>query len=298
MYMTDRFLSQENTDLLWEVLLENENVPKTNHTRDTFARVLPEFNKAQNDPSLNLMGMNKLFMHQIMQSLGAGSSEKTENLVTHEEIQKHRKSEFEREFDRKQSEFMDGISKSVPEMPNFKDDAKDVPISNMNDTIQQMIAERKLDISKFSSSKKEAEKWLHLPESSDKGEASANTSAPVTSATPVQEVKEVKFIKIDDQEMSVDVPTINLDNTHSQKKVTWGEYERDEIDASHSLTANTLFSKLKRSDSANVQPDLSEEGIENDDVSYATSKEIDALRGYIESRFNQIEQLLIRQKRS
>ena len=310
--MVDQFLTHENTDLLWEVLLENEAVPKDERTRETFARVLPEFNTTHSQMEMNLMEMNKLFIQQIMKKIVPPPKESFETLVTHEEIHKQRKSEFEKEFERKQSEFMEGITKSVPETPNFEDTCKDEPILNMSDTIQQMIAERKLEIGNISSNKKEAEKWLHLPETSvqdrlstSSSHTSLNKTNKLSENAKRQDGKDVRFIKIDDQELAVNMPSISLDisdadESLTHKKVSWEKIEENNTHPKKVLTTSTLFSKLKRS--AKIEGQREDTPLveiqEVGNTKYVTNEQFARLHTYIETRFNQLEQLLIHQNRS
>ena len=44
---SEDFLTESNTDTLWEVIIENDNVPKNKQTQDTFVRLLPEFYKRE-----------------------------------------------------------------------------------------------------------------------------------------------------------------------------------------------------------------------------------------------------------
>ena len=66
--MANVFLSSENTDLLWEVIVDDETIPKTDATRETFARMLPEFHRGAGQET-DLFELNKLFIGRMLSTL-------------------------------------------------------------------------------------------------------------------------------------------------------------------------------------------------------------------------------------
>lgn len=208
--MGDDFLSQENTGLLWEVLLENPDVPQTDTTRTTFATLLPRFyNNAQSVPgaTTNLIELNKRFIRTILESVAAQVNPKPpvqKNLaITHDEIHNERNAEFERNFEKAQQDFSSSMKVNAPETPSFSDNMKDEPISDMSSTIEKIIAERNLEMNTIQTSqgskKEQAEKWL----------SGQDTSIASEQAKGKEEA--IKYIKIDDNELGLNVSSINLD---------------------------------------------------------------------------------------
>lgn len=299
--MGDDFLSQENTGLLWEVLLENPDVPRTDTTRTTFATLLPRFyNNAQSVPgaTTNLIELNKRFISTILESVAAQVNPKPvvqKNLaITHDEIQNERNAEFERKYEKAQQEFSNSMKVNAPETPSFSDNMKDEPISDMSSTIEKIIAERNLEMNTIqtsqSSKKEQAEKWL----------SGQDTSIASEQAKGKEEA--IKYIKIDDNELGLNVSSINLDTLKvippdpprgpapssfpddapiPDKQVTWGENEVQNFTSPPDIEEGgpfDLFSKLKR------KP--------KDRYEAASKEDMKRLFVYVEDRFNMLEKKL------
>lgn len=299
--MGDDFLSQENTGLLWEVLLENPDVPRTDTTRTTFATLLPRFyNNAQSVPgaTTNLIELNKRFISTILESVAAQVNPKPvvqKNLaITHDEIQNERNAEFERKYEKAQQDFSSSMKVNAPETPSFSDNMKDEPISDMSSTIEKIIAERNLEMNTIqtsqSSKKEQAEKWL----------SGQDTSIASEQAKGKEEA--IKYIKIDDNELGLNVSSINLDTLKvippdpprgpapssfpddapiPDKQVTWGENEVQNFTSPPDIEEGgpfDLFSKLKR------KP--------KDRYEAASKEDMKRLFVYVEDRFNMLEKKL------
>jgi hypothetical protein len=299
--MGDDFLSQENTGLLWEVLLENPDVPRTETTRTTFATLLPRFySNAQSVPgsTSNLVELNKQFISVILESVTHQVTSEPvvqrNPAITHDEIQNERKAEFDLEFEKAQQDFSSSMKVNAPETPSFSDNLKDEPISDMTSTIERIIAERNLEMNTIQTShgakKEQAEKWL----------AGKDTSIASEQAKGKEEA--IKYIKIDDNELGLNVATINLDSLKltppappkgpppssfpdvvqgSDKQVTWGDNEVQNFTSPPDIEEGgpfDLFSKLKR------KP--------KDRYEAASKEDMKRLFVYVEDRFNMLEKKL------
>ena len=211
------FLSHQNAQMLWEVLIDNETIAKNKHTQEVFTKVLPEFYEREKLGASSLIELNKGFISLMMKLLTAPQSPQQpqkKELITFEDLQTQRTTLFEEELSRKQSEFTSAMSLPVPETPQFADSAKDQPLSEMEMIIKRTIAERNLDLEQIhntSNKKSEAEKWLQ----------STNTS-----------VKEEKLQKNDFTIQALDL---------TEKHITWAE-PQEEPDTN--VTTN-IFSRLK-----------------------------------------------------
>ena len=145
---SEDFLTESNTDTLWEVIIENDNVPKNKQTQDTFVRLLPEFYKREKqDTSVTLIEMNKHFISLIINKLSQNRNTKavnTTNAITNEDIKKERQSVFEEQFNQRQQEFTSAMKINTPDEPNFRDNRLDEPLENIESIIEKTIAEREI----------------------------------------------------------------------------------------------------------------------------------------------------------
>ena len=64
--MADQFLSKGNTDVFWEVLADDDSVPKTKETQETFVWLLPRFHAKHSKPGIDLMDLNKSFIREMI----------------------------------------------------------------------------------------------------------------------------------------------------------------------------------------------------------------------------------------
>lgn len=283
------FITQDNADMLWEIIIENDDVPKTQETRELFSSLFLKFYN-DNRGTTDLMMMNKRFIHFFTTILSKEKSSvsKEKKLMTHEQIQEHRKTEFEKEMERKQEEFTQAMTMNVPETPTFADTSKDEPLGNTSDIIKRMIAERNLDINTIQGKQnpRAAKEWLKSQDTS------------ITTEHEKKKENAIKYIKIDKEELNIEVPTIDLNP--SPKQVSWGEstnindIQVQEIPQELSTKPSggfDLFSKLKRKkdEPDNMQINISEK---NEGQQYVTQEELQELRNHIDERFNVLEQLL------
>ena len=299
--MGDDFLSQENTGLLWEVLLENPDVPRTETTRTTFAMLLPRFySNAQSVPGAtsDLFELNKRFISAMLENVVEQKKPQItaqQNIaITHDDIQNERRAEFDRDFEKAQQDFSNSMKVNAPETPSFSDNLKDEPISDMSSTIERIIAERNLEMNTIQTSqgakKEQAEKWLTGKDTSIASEQAKG-----------KEVSAIKYIKIDDNELGLNVSSINLDSPklvppdppkgppptsfpdivqRTDKQVTWGENEVKNFTNPPEVEGEPfdLFSKLKRKT--------------NNRYETASKEDVKRLFVYIEDRFNTLEKNL------
>ena len=158
------FLSQQNAQLLWEVLLDDESIPRSINTQQTFSKVLPEFFEREKHTHTNLLEMNKNFMSLMLNLLQPHTNTNTNTntpvstmkkieigpKITFEELQAERISLFEHDLTTKQQEFTNSMTLPIPPTPVFTDNTvENIPISQMEEMIQRTIAERNFEIEKI-----------------------------------------------------------------------------------------------------------------------------------------------------
>jgi hypothetical protein len=95
-------------------------------------------------------------------------------LVTYEEIQNDRKSQFDRDLNRAQEEFTNAVTLKVPDVPNFSDNYKEAPITEMDKILKEMTAKLNYEVEQISkrqqSSESDTSNWLKSQETSLKTE--------------------------------------------------------------------------------------------------------------------------------
>ena len=291
----NKFLSDANVQMLWEVLIDEDSITKDRRTQEAFTRTLPEFyEREKSNPQRSLIDLNKQFISIMMKLLIQDAPDIPKNqfsqfpqqaqqthkriLITQEDIQLDRVSHFEQELGKKQNEFSKAMAVPVPETPVFKDNIKDEPLSEINMIIQRTIAERNLDIEKIhkSANKVDAENWLK----------SAPTSIKEEKAE--QKATALKTIKIEKGELNAKIQPEELtetSNANPGKQISWGTNTTFETRSNTDGANDSIFSKLKLT--SPIQPSPQE----------TPTRDIVALYAYIKSRFDKLEELLREQRR-
>ncbi len=262
---SEDFLTESNTDTLWEVIIENDNVPKNKQTQDTFVRLLPEFYKREKqDTSVTLIEMNKHFISLIINKLSQNRNTKavnTTNAITNEDIKKERQSVFEEQFNQRQQEFTSAMKINTPDEPNFRDNRVDEPLENIESIIEKTIAERNLEINKiqYNTDKTDAHNWLTSTDTSLKDEKQR------------EKEQALKMIKIEKDDLVSVIPSEDVEDLNKNKQITWGKDTHIE----NRSPDMSIFSKLKSKSIPNT----------NDMT-------IEKLYNHINMRFDKLEELL------
>lgn len=248
------FLKKENIDTLWDVIID-EDIFKF-LTREIQVNVFKLFNEnmkgffdVERIKTSKLVEMNKKYILLILNHIKKNypnnmpskikifNDSETKEPITYEEIQNEKKTQFEMELMKKQQEFTNSMSLQVPEVPDFKDNFTDEPISEMDKMIKEITAKRNYDVEQISKANKgsieNADTWLKPQETSVKSEK----LTPNISQHIIQETNSrSKYQTIEDTEVQ------------KNKNVSWGQNEEynipslsDEMDED-----NNIFNKLKK----------------------------------------------------
>jgi hypothetical protein len=204
------FLSNENVQMLWEVIIDDPTVAQNTTTQQLFTQVIPEFYEREKTKYKGLMEMNKQFisiivdlLHNSQQQSKIATSTIKEK-ITFEELHQERVSQFEQALNARQEEFSQAMTVPLPPVPNFADGKLDTPLTEMERIIQQTIAERNLEMEKIQkkmnmNKTKDGESWLQGQSTSikeqndkDKNAALQSTYAPKTIKIG-KELKEVSW---------------------------------------------------------------------------------------------------------
>lgn len=94
-------------------------------------------------------------------------------LITYEEIHSDRKSQFERDFSKRQEEFEDSMTLKAPPVPEFADKQSDKPIKEMDKILKEMQAQRNYEVEQINRNyhnTNQVDNWLKPQETSLKSE--------------------------------------------------------------------------------------------------------------------------------
>ena len=215
------FLSNENVQILWEVIIDDPTVSQNTTTQQVFTRVIPEFYERENKKFASLMEMNKHFISIIIDLLNNGKpqqqqqqqKQKQEQVkglkekITFEELQQERVSQFEKDLNAKQQEFSSAMAVPLPPAPVFSDAQREesaIPLTEMEKMIEQTLAERNLEMQKIqqtltASQGTTGDSWLKgqstsIKEQNERDKQTALNSAYMPKTIQIgKEVKEVSW---------------------------------------------------------------------------------------------------------
>jgi len=257
------FLKKDNVDTLWDVIVD-EDIFKF-LSRDIQGKVfqvfvdnIKGFFEAERIKTNKLIDINKKYIllilthirnnypNQLHNKIKIYDEPPVKESITYEEIHNKKKSQFEKDLQKRQEEFTNAMSLPVPEVPEFSDNFKDTPISEMDKMIKEITAKRNYDVEQINRANQgtieNADTWLKPQETSVKSEKL------------VPNIKSNKQPVID--ENNSHLKYLNLeDNTLIQKNknVSWGQNEEynidtleDNIDSDNIDSDNNIFKKLKK----------------------------------------------------
>jgi hypothetical protein len=268
---TNDFLTKQNVDLLWEVIIDDDlfkNKPKEliNQIGNMFTQNLRGFNESEKNNSSNLMNMNKRFIGLMLNRsysiINADKNPvKTRDLITSSDLQTERISQFEKDLSQKQSEFTNAMSLPVPPVPKFSDNNLDEPMGEMELAIKKALEQRNYDIEQVSKNlnKSNADSWLKPQETSVKAEKIIplkNQKSDYVQNTYVQNA--LKYIKIDNENIENTIIKKDIIDLSKQKHISWEdenislqiaeneENKPNKADEEDKIIDDNIFKKLKK----------------------------------------------------
>jgi hypothetical protein len=261
------FITSENVELLWEIIMEEDIVkviPKNRiyEFRQFYIGQIKQYSEyvVGRNTNIPLVKINQDFITGFIKKIQPApqqqqqqqSQPKTKELYTAEEIQTDKRSQFESELTRKQNEFKNAMTVPVPEIPKFGDQL-DKPIgSAMDELIAKTLAERNYDVQMIQ--KQNANGVANVEQFLKGQETSVKAAKPgYNPPTSAQQQNQIKYIKIGDDVDDSALKTTNVIDLSSpklerpdKKNVSWGNNEYQEYTHQNSVESqNTLFSKLK-----------------------------------------------------
>jgi len=195
------FITTENIELLWEIILDDikdkfRTKEHVAHARGFYINQARIFFEREKSINQNLVQMNKNFITQIMTSFSSlkqhpqqqppqsqqqpqqpqkinilNSAPDGKGHFTIEDLHSERMNAFEKSLAEKQNDFNSAMTIPVPEAPIFNDGKFDEPIGgSMSELIARTLAQRNFDMEEIykGANKEDVEKWLKPKETSTK----------------------------------------------------------------------------------------------------------------------------------
>jgi len=150
-------------ETLWEVLSESPtvlrlpSVQQSQMQQNMAQQMRAFFNKEGATQTNDLMTLNKRFLERTLRSMSnptqsvpavpavTSVTASSTPRYTSQQIQEARQTQFEQQYNKKKEEFTDAITLRPPPTPTFAD-TKDEPISEMEQLIANMVAQRNFEM--------------------------------------------------------------------------------------------------------------------------------------------------------
>jgi hypothetical protein len=244
------FLNNENVKVLWDVIIDEDIIKRQSrefqeNILKLFRSNLKGFYDVESQKTTNLVDMNKKYILLILNHAKKNAKpeyrkikildelpeKKANELITYEEIHNDKRSQFDKDLNRRQEEFTNAMSLQVPPVPKFTDNLEDGPIAEIEKAIKELTSQRNYDVEQISktnnnnlSSNTNTDNWLKPQETSVKSDKLTPQPQPNNNnnGNNVNNSR-LKYIKIDNDNVENQVISLNKrENVSSPKKsVTW-----------------------------------------------------------------------------
>jgi hypothetical protein len=252
--MSINFLKEQNIKMLWDVVSDEDIfrfLTPDNQSKiyQLFLNNIEGFSENEGTKTISLVNLNKKYILLILNHIKKTYSpskikihneqqqQPLKELITFEEIQNDRKSQFEQDFNRIQEEFEDSILIKPPPVPEFTDPKgkTDEPIKEMDKILKEMQSQRNYEVEQINrnyNTSNNIDNWLKPQETSLKTEKYENKKQEL------QTNNRFKYLNELDQNLS---PKKNVTfNNNDQVNTFISELEvEDDEDIN-------LFSKFKK----------------------------------------------------
>jgi hypothetical protein len=251
-----QFIQKDNVNMLWEVISDEEIFKFL--SRDIQAKVyqlflnnIQGFFDNERVKTNSLVDINKKYILLILNNINKiypsqpskitiHNDEHVKELITYEEIQNERKSQFEIDFNKRQEDFEDFMTVKAPPIPEFADKDKDIPIHEMDKILKDMQVQRNYEIEQINrtyTNTSQTDNWLKPQETSLKTEKfTPRNEEQQQQQQPQQTYNRFKFLNDLQEETSPkDKKNVAFSNIEEIKTF---DIEDDEDD--------NIFAKLKK----------------------------------------------------
>ena len=246
---TKNFLNNENVKVLWDVVIDEDIIKRQSsefheNMLNLFRSNLKGFYDVESQKTTNLVDMNKKYIllilnhanKQIKQNvkpeyrkikiLDELPQKKVNELITYEEIHNDKRTQFDKDLNRRQEEFSNSMALQVPPVPKFSDNLEDGPISEIDKAIKELTSQRNYDVEQISRSNNNnlssnTDNWLKPQETSVKNDK-LTPQQPLQNGNINGNNSRLKYLKIDNENVENQVISLEREKQMSPKKnVTW-----------------------------------------------------------------------------
>ena len=247
---TTSFLNNENVKVLWDVVIDEDIIKRQSrefheNILKLFRNNLKGFYDVESQKTTNLVDMNKKYIllilnyanKQIAQNvkpeyrkikiLDELPQKKVNELITYEEIQNDKRSQFDKDLNRRQEEFSNSMALPVPPVPKFSDNLEDGPINEIEKAIKELTSQRNYDVEQINRSNNNSlssnvDNWLKPQETSVKNDKLSPQAQPLQNGNINGNNSRLKYIKTDNENVENQVISLEREKQMSPKKnVTW-----------------------------------------------------------------------------
>ena len=216
------FLTKQNVNTIWDVI-SDEDIFKflskdyQNQILQLFMNNIKGFFDLEKTKNADLINMNKKYIILILNHIKkihpyqpnkikiSNEEAAVKELITFEEIHNERKSQFEKDVEKRQNDFQEMINVKVPTAPKFSDNYEDIPISEMDKIIKEMTSKRNYEVEQinrnYNTDITQVNNWLKPQDTSIKAEKMVNNNNNSPSKKNVTwDLEEEQIEKVDDVE--------------------------------------------------------------------------------------------------
>lgn len=250
------FNTKDNIKMLWDVISDEDiftflTPDIQSKIYNLFLNNIYGFFEAERKKSNLLVDLNKKYILLILNHIKKtypyqpskikihNEQPQLKELITFEDIQNERKSQFEKDFNRRQEEFEDSMTLKAPPIPEFADPVGNIdkPIKEMDKILKEMQAQRNYEVEQINRTYNTANKvdnWLKPQETSLKTEKFQNNTEQ-----PQNQNSRFKFLNEIEPNLSPNNPKKNVTFSNTDEIKTFQEHDDEDI---------AIFSKLKKVD--------------------------------------------------
>ena len=264
-----QFTQQDNIKLLWDLITDEDifrfltpDIQQKIH--QLFINNINGFFESEKTKSQtnSLVDLNKKYIILILNhikntypyqpnKIKIHNDQTIKESITYEEIQNDRRTQFERDLIKRQSEFENSMTIKAPPVPEFAETQNDNPIKEMDKILKEMQTQRNYEVEQINrtyNTSSQADNWLKPQETSLK-----NEKIHITEETPIQQTKNRRFKFLNDLGKEIS-PTNNKKNVSfsNNNDIKTFNIEEEEDD--------NIFSKLKKIDyKENIKIEIEDE---------------------------------------
>lgn len=188
------FNTKDNIKMIWDIISDEDIFMFLTHDiqsniYELFLNNIQGFFEVERKKTNLLVDLNKKYILLILNHIKKtypyqpnkikiyNEQPQLKELITFEEIQNDRKSQFEKDFSRRQEEFEDSMTLKLPPVPEFADKESDKPIKEMDKILKEMWTQRNYEVDQINrtyNTSNQVDNWLKPQETSLKTEKFQN----------------------------------------------------------------------------------------------------------------------------